>query len=167
MINGVLHDPPTGPPGPRPPGPPGPRPPPPPGPPGPPKLGRGRAAFKPSRSLSSSSRPLLSESHSANHFSNVPLSSARVREPSLSASAAAKRPGAINLPGPNLRPPSGRSPPSGPPPGGPKPSGGGSTTVSFSANCSWLNLPVLSGSSLSNQASAKSTHSVLLSFLSP
>jgi len=32
------------------------------------KFGRGRAAFKPSRSLSSFSEPLLSESHSANQF---------------------------------------------------------------------------------------------------
>src|SRR5438034_8656022 len=69
---GVLHDPlglppakPPDPPGPRPPpGPPGPRPPP--GPPGPRKFGRGRASFKPSRSLSSRSEEHTSElqSHS-------------------------------------------------------------------------------------------------------
>src|SRR5438309_697334 len=103
---GVLHDPPIGPlKPPRPPDPPGPRPPP--GPPGPPKYGRGSAAVSPSRSLSSLSKPLLSESHSSNHFSNVAFSSARVSDPSLSMSPAVKRPGPMNLPGPNPRPPPG------------------------------------------------------------
>src|SRR5438552_11461486 len=99
MTMGVVHEPPGPPanPPPRPPnppargaeapsapprpGPPGPGPPP--GPPGPPKFGRGSALLSPSRSFSSSSVPLLSESHSENHFSKVPFNSARVIVPSL------------------------------------------------------------------------------------
>src|SRR5206468_2388987 len=92
-----------------PPGPPGPRPPPGPAPPA--KFGRGSAALRPSRILSSFKNPLLSASHSPNHFSNVPFNSLRVSEPSLSVSAALKRPGPTNLPGPN--PP--RPGPPGPP----------------------------------------------------
>src|SRR5262245_54962992 len=147
---GVLHDPPIGPPKPpRPPGPPGPRPPPgppgprpPPGPPEPPKFGRGSAALRPSRSFSSLSEPLLSLSQSANHFAKVRFNSSRVNEPSLSASAAVNRPGAA-------------------PRAGPKP------LLNFSVNCSWLALPMLSGSTLLNHASASVLNSSLVSFWSP
>src|SRR6266446_7102201 len=130
ITRGVLQDPP-GPPRP-PPGPP--RLPGPPGPPGLPKFGRVSAAFKPSRNWATSSEPLLSESHSANHFSNVPFNSARVSEPSLSVSAALKRPGPTNRPGPAPPPPRRDPPPAGPPPWGPNPWGGGRTSASLSVN---------------------------------
>src|SRR5437016_1559922 len=165
IMTGVLQDPLGLPPPAKPPRPPGRRSPPgPPGPPGPPKFGRGRTAVRPSRSLSSVSAPPLSESHSANHFSKVPFSSARVSDPSLSVSAAVKRPGPMNLPGPNPRPPPARGPLPGGAPRGPNPCGGGSTSLSRSANWSWLNLPALSASSLSNHAAARSTGSAKLAF---
>src|SRR5207249_265055 len=94
------------------------------GPPGPPKLGRGRAAFRPSRRFSSFNEPVFSASHSANHFANVSLSSVRVSEPSLLASTAAKKPGPRNgspnppRPPPNRCPSSGGAPPDGPNPWG-------------------------------------------------
>src|SRR5437899_516135 len=102
-MSGVLHEPLGGPPPPGPPRPPPPGPRPPPGPPGPPKFGRGKAALRPSRTWSSLNEPAFSVSHSANHFSKADLSSPRVSEPSLSASAALKRPGATNPPGPPPR----------------------------------------------------------------
>lgn len=145
-----------------PPGPPGP-----PGPPPPPKFGRGKAAFNPSRILFSSSEPLLSVSQSTNHFAKVLFSSTRVSEPSLSLSAAEKNPRPMKPPPPGPRPPPGGRAPSGlAPPGGPNPCGGGSTSRNFAVNCSWLNLPVLSGSSLSNHASARAVNSSFVSFWS-
>src|SRR5262245_22929919 len=99
MRMGVLHEPPPPPPPPPPPGPPPPRPPRPPGPPWPPpppaRFGRGSAAFRPSRSLSSLSEPVFSVSQSPNHFAKAPFNSARVREPSLSVSATPKNAGAV------------------------------------------------------------------------
>src|SRR4030095_6245670 len=98
-------------------------------------------------------------------------------DPSLSASAAANKPGPMNLPGPkpprlpnDCPPPEppGPGPPSGggPSPGGPKPGGGGNNSGILSTNCSWFILPVLSASNLSNHVSASAVNSSFVNFSS-